>query len=204
MITGHGFIKFEDTTEIPELVSSAYGKVLELGPAVGNQLQRFQISKIEHIYGVEANKEFEKDLREKVETLKIGDKYTPIMCKLEDVEILREYGVKEGSMDCIVSIQVLCSVSDVEKAAKVLYRLLKPGGQLIFWEHQRSSDRLTRFLQKLWNIPWTLAMDGCHLDNEIEKSLLDAGSWIGFGLDRTKDPYDLTPRVWGKLTKAGD
>jgi len=47
----------------------------------------------------------------------------------------------------VVSMQVLCSVRDVKQVSKDLYRLLRPGGEIILWEHQRSRDRLTCILQ---------------------------------------------------------
>jgi SAM-dependent methyltransferase len=132
---------------VPKLVASAHGTVVELGPAVGNQLPRFDMSKITHIYGIEPNKGFEEDLHLKVKELDIGDKYTPLMCSIEDKDVLSKFGIQEGSVDCIVSIQVLCSVKDVNKVAKELYGLLKSGGEVLLWEHQRSRDPITRVLQ---------------------------------------------------------
>jgi hypothetical protein len=138
---------YEDTTCVPTLMASAHGTVLELGPATGNQLPRFNMSKITHIYGIEPNKAFEGDLLIKMKEVGIEDKYTPIMCAIEDLDILRKYGIQEESIDCIATIQVLCSVVDVDKTAKLLYSLLKPGGEVLLWEHQRSHDPVTRVLQ---------------------------------------------------------
>lgn len=45
-------------------------------------------------------------------------KYTLINCGIKDVEILREYGIVEGSTDCVVSMQVICSVEKPEEAVK--------------------------------------------------------------------------------------
>jgi SAM-dependent methyltransferase len=121
--------------------------VLELGPATGNQLPRFDFSKVTHVYGVESNVLFERELREKPEEFGISDKYTPIMCSIENKDLLENYGLVEESVDCVVSIQVLCSVGDVKTVSNDLYRLLKPGGEIILWEHQRSRDRVTCILQ---------------------------------------------------------
>jgi hypothetical protein len=99
------------------------------------------------MYGVEPNVLFERDLREKSEELGISDKYTPIMCSIENKEPLENYGLVGGSVDCVVSIQVLCSVRDVKMVSNDLYRLLKLGGEIILWEHQRSRDSITFMLQ---------------------------------------------------------
>jgi SAM-dependent methyltransferase len=127
--------------------------VLELGPATGNQLPRFDFSKVKHVYGIEPNVLFEQDLRAKSEELGISDKYTPIMCPIENCEVLKKYGLEDESVDCVVSMQVLCSVRDLETVGKDLYRLLKPGGEIILWEHQKSRDRVTRILQSKYFYP---------------------------------------------------
>jgi hypothetical protein len=44
-------------------------------------------------------------------------------------------------------------------------------------------------------------MGGCRLDREIEKALLQAGSWKGVELEKDSDPYDFMPRVSGRLVK---
>jgi 2-polyprenyl-3-methyl-5-hydroxy-6-metoxy-1,4-benzoquinol methylase len=48
----------------------------------------------------------------------------------------------EANVDTIVCMQVLCSVPSPSGAAKQMHRLLNPGGQLLFWEHQVSRDAL--------------------------------------------------------------
>lgn len=97
---------------MPQLVASAHGVVLDLGPGTGNQLERFDASKIEHVYGVEPNTAFTKPLMERLRTTKLGQdgKYTLIPCGIEDEETLARFGVVEGSVDCIVSVQVLVSL----------------------------------------------------------------------------------------------
>jgi SAM-dependent methyltransferase len=138
-------------------MASAHGTVLELGPATGNQFRRFDMSKITRIYGIEPNKEFEQDIRTKAKEVGIEDKYTPIMCSIEDSDVLSKYGIVKESIDCIISIQVFCSISDVDKAAKDIYALLKPGGEFLLWEHQRSRDPVTRIMQSEYNfIPKSL------------------------------------------------
>ena len=67
---------------------------------------------------------------------------------MEDFDGLREYGVLEGSVDTVMSVQVLCSVPRPEVMVKAMYRLLKPGGQMIVYEHVRSVDWLSRTMQR--------------------------------------------------------
>ncbi len=77
--------------------------------------------------------------------------------------------------------QVLCSVAGPRAVAKQLYRLLKPGGELIFFEHHRSADWLACLVQcaselvrsylfrgwllpGLWTLVWPSVVGGCRLN----------------------------------------
>lgn len=64
------------------------------------------------------NAAFMDPLRNKITETGLEGKYTLINCGIKDVEILREYGIVEGSTDCVVSMQVICSVEKPEKAVK--------------------------------------------------------------------------------------
>jgi hypothetical protein len=145
---GSGFKAFEGlSTSVPSLVASAYGVVLEVGPGVGSQLDRFDKSKIDHIYGVELNPAFASPLLAEVEAAKLQGKYTLILGAVEDESLLAKYGLKAGSVDSIVCIGTLCSVSNPEQTMRWMYALLKPGGAFICWEHRRSRDFLTQLVQ---------------------------------------------------------
>lgn len=86
-------------------------------------------------------------LRTKITEVGYEDLYTPVPCGIEDKQALLALDIVDGSVDTVLSIQVLCSVADPAKAAKVIYQLLKSGGELIFWEHHGSSDWTTWTMQ---------------------------------------------------------
>ena len=145
---GPHFALFEGTTVVPSLVAACHGVVLELGYATGNQLPRFTMPNITHIYGIEPNASFEPVIAAKIAEVGLEGKYTPITCGVEDVEVLKEHGIVEGSLDCVLSVQVLCSVKDPKLMAGIIYGLLKEGGEIIFWEHHESHDVITRVVQR--------------------------------------------------------
>ena len=143
-----GFFAFEqECSPVPQLVRSAYGTVLELGPATGNQIKRLDKLRVEMVYGVEPVESMHAELRRRAVEDGWGEHYVQIVGGIEDEYLLEKEGIGEDSIDCILSIQVLCSVSKPEVVMKKLYSLLKPGGELIFWEHHRSHDWLTRRMQ---------------------------------------------------------
>lgn len=101
----------QQETPVPALVASAHGTVLDLGPGSGNQLPRFDAAKITHIYGVEPNTAFTQMMTDRLRETKVGQdgKYTLIPCGLEDEQTLARFGVVDGSMDCVISMQVMVS-----------------------------------------------------------------------------------------------
>ncbi|RAL10888.1 class I SAM-dependent methyltransferase [Aspergillus homomorphus CBS 101889] len=196
------FIAYEDTTSLPSLAAVAHGTVLELGPGSGNQLQRYKMDNITKIYGVEPNVAFEDALHARIEKLQLSDKYVPVFCDIRDTAALERHGIVEGSIDCVTSFQVLCSADDPEDVVAQAWRLLKPGGELIVWEHGASSDWLTFVVQKVWNLLWPLALDGCSLDRPIMNILLKSADWEIVDLRYEGEKWSLMPRVSGTLRKV--
>lgn len=144
---GPMFADGDNQTAIPALVSEASGIVLELGPGIGSQLMRYNTSKITKIYGVEPNVDLHKSLRENIKTSGLSDVYEIVACGIEDVVELEKHGVVLGSIDTVLSVQVLCSVPDPDAMLRRLYALLKPGGQLIVYEHVKSKDMISSMVQ---------------------------------------------------------
>ncbi len=137
----------ENDTAVPQLVSEASGVVIEIGAGTGNQLPRYDSSKVIRIYGVEPVTELHDALRACIKKTKLDDTYTIIPCRIENTKELQKYGIEPGSIDTILSISVLCSVDHPEEVARQLYTLLKPGGKMILYEHVRSSDSISRLVQ---------------------------------------------------------
>ncbi|CAG8227471.1 unnamed protein product [Penicillium olsonii] len=149
-ITSSGFIAYEDTTIVPSLVQAASGVVLDLGPGPGNQIHRFDISRVQKIYGVEPNSQFNNTINSLLDKHGLQEKYKLISCGIEDSDILSKEGVTEGSLDTVLCIQVLCAVKDPKSVMKEVWKLLKPGGKFIFWEHGWSRNRLTTAAQGMY------------------------------------------------------
>lgn len=121
--------------------------MVEIGPGSGNQLSRYDKSKITRIYGVEPNPELHEALRRTIKAEGFDDIYTIVSCGIEDFGRLKEYGVEAGKIDTVLSASALCSVPRPEEVTKAMYKLLKPGGQIIVHEHVASSDPITYVVQ---------------------------------------------------------
>lgn len=221
LILGHNFVEFENNTPVPSLVGKAYGTVLDLGAGSGNQLPRFDANKIERVYGIEMNPAFIPALKAKIKETGLESVYAPLVCSVEDVDkVLEQEGIKPGTVDSIICIQLLCSVKDIAKVVHKVHKLLKPGGEFIFWEHQvHEADWMTRTAQGkckihdlygrknssivgLWSILWSPVIGHCRLNSPTRKKVLAAADWevVELGED-VEGPLDMMPRVWGRLRK---
>ncbi|MCJ1381300.1 hypothetical protein MMC17_004410 [Xylographa soralifera] len=144
---GPGFTTMENESAVPALVASAYGVVVEIGPGSGNQLPRMDISKLEKVYGIEPVISLHAALRLSIKENKLNDIYHIVPGSIEDETVLEKFGITPGTVDTIISIQVLCSVPHPQETIRRLYQLLKPGGQLIIYEHIQNEDMVTKQVQ---------------------------------------------------------
>lgn len=81
----------------------------------------------------------------------------------------------EAEFDAGVCAGVLCSVLDQRQALAELRRVIRPGGQLRFYEHVRSGDPgLARFQDRADRI-WAALNGGCHSNRETETAITAAG-----------------------------
>ncbi|KAL8977845.1 MAG: hypothetical protein Q9177_006550 [Variospora cf. flavescens] len=191
---------------IPALVASASGTVIEIGPGSGNQVGRYDPAKITKIFGIEPTLGLHDKLRENIKKAGLSDVYTIVPCGVEDVQGLRKYGVDREAFDTALSIHVLCSVPDPKETAAALYRLLKPGGKMIVYEHVKSRDYVSSIVQDLYNIVWPHALGNCQLNRDTARTLREAGEWAKDDLERPpfqEDAWQALPHIWGCLTKAG-
>lgn len=87
----------------------------------------------------------------------------------------------EATFDAAVVMGLLCSAPDPAAALGELRRVLKPGGELRFWEHVRSGNAAFRGVQRAVDrLFWTKALGGC----ETTRDTLAAIRAAGFEIDR--------------------
>jgi ubiquinone/menaquinone biosynthesis C-methylase UbiE len=86
-----------------------------------------------------------------------------------------ELPVEDGGFDAVVASLVLCSVPDQVKALAEVRRVLRPGGELRFFEHVRSDRRGAALAQHLLTPLWRRAAGGCRLNRDTERAIRGSG-----------------------------
>lgn len=84
--------------------------------------------------------------------------------------------VKSEAFDGAVASLVLCSVRDVERSLAEIVRVLRPGGELRFFEHVRADDRAMVAAQRVLDrTVWPLLTGGCHTGRDTLAAIERAG-----------------------------
>src|SRR5262249_16006183 len=84
--------------------------------------------------------------------------------------------IEDGACDAAVSSLVLCSVPHQAGALAELRRVLRPGGELRFYEHVLSHERRTARAQHLVDrVFWPRAFGGCHTARDTPAAITAAG-----------------------------
>lgn len=120
-----------------------------------------------------------------------------VPCGIEDSATFeRLTGLKAGDVDTFVCFLTLCCVPRPKEVVKRLRTWLKKGGRILFFEvscvleaffveqltkdhhqHIASHDAATREYQVRLRRIWALLFDGCQLDRETDKWLLEDFEW---------------------------
>lgn len=153
-----------------DLVGRARGRVLEIGIGDGASLPWYG-KEVTEVVGIEPSPALVERARARIEASDdaIRAPVTLVPGSAEDLDF------PDGSFDTVVTFLVMCSVPDPGRVAGELFRVLRPGGRLVVFEHVRARTRGLRVAQKLLNPLWRVVACGCNLDRATSRVLAGAG-----------------------------
>jgi ubiquinone/menaquinone biosynthesis C-methylase UbiE len=155
-----------------ELLAGLSGRVIEIGAGNGLNFAHYPAT-VAEVVAVEP----EADLRRRARRAALGVE-VPVDVVPGVAEALP---VKSEGFDAAVVSLVLCSVRSVPRALAEARRVLRPGGELRFFEHGRAwqGGAMVAVQRALDATVWPRLFGGCHLGRETVPALTAAGFEMG-------------------------
>ncbi|HET9323426.1 MAG TPA: methyltransferase domain-containing protein [Gaiellaceae bacterium] len=149
------------------LLAGLSGRVIEVGSGDGRSFEHYPAG-VTSLLAVEPDPTARAGSADLVAAAAI-----PIEIVAGDAEALP---AGDESFDAAVVMGLLCSVPEQAAALREIRRVLKPRGELRFWEHVRSENRLFRGVQHaIDSIFWTRSLGGCRTTRDTEAAIRAAG-----------------------------
>lgn len=83
--------------------------------------------------------------------------------------------VEDESFDAAVASLVLCSVPDPASGLSELFRAIRPGGELRFYEHVVATKPATARLMRRADALWPRVSGGCHMSRDTARVIEQVG-----------------------------
>jgi ubiquinone/menaquinone biosynthesis C-methylase UbiE len=159
---GHGAAEHRD-----EMLAGLSGRVLELGAGSGTNFAHYP-PEVTEVLAVEP----EPTLRKAAEEAAAA---APVPVRVVD-GIADRLPAEDASVDAAVASLVLCSVPDQAVALAELRRVIRPGGELRFYEHvQAESQPMASVLAFAEKTFWPIVGAGCHPARHTGAAIETAG-----------------------------
>lgn len=157
----HGTAEHRD-----RLLSGLSGHVIEVGAGNGLNFAHYPPT-VTEVLAVEPD-----DLLRDHATTAAAHVRIPIRVVTGHAEMLP---CENAHYDAAVMSLVLCSVPNPARALTEVRRVLRPGGQLRFYEHVRSAHTSVGWLQDMIAPAWSWTCGGCHPNRDTLAAIRKAG-----------------------------
>jgi len=92
--------------------------------------------------------------------------------------------MEDASFDAGVASALLCSVADPARVLSELFRVIRPGGELRFYEHVRASSLGLALIQRIVDATvWPRLGGGCHTGRDTRSAI----ERTGFVIERFRE-----------------
>lgn len=153
-----------------QLVPHATGTVLEVGMGSGTNLEFYNPDRVDLVFGLEPSEGMRRKARDNLHR-------SPVPVQWIDLPG-EKIPLTDSSVDTVLLTFTLCTIPDHRAALEQMWRVLKPGGELLFLEHGESPHTTTRKWQHRITPGWKKIAGGCHLNRPIDALIREAGFTI--------------------------
>jgi ubiquinone/menaquinone biosynthesis C-methylase UbiE len=103
----------------------------------------------------------------------------------------------DDSVDTVFSTLTCCSIPDLPRALSEMRRVLRPGGELLFFEHGLHPDPNIAARQRRGEARRKWISNGCHPTRDIS-SAIEAAGFTFLENNAGEHPFGrLFPHLWG-------
>ncbi|MFD1929883.1 class I SAM-dependent methyltransferase [Nonomuraea mangrovi] len=162
------------TPQRERLLGGLTGRVLEIGAGDGVKLTCYPTA-VQEIVLVEGD-----PFLRAAAQLTAGEVEIPV--RVIDGGLTR-LPVPDSSCHAVVTSLVLCCSPSATETLHEVRRVLRPGGELRFYEHQRSGNHMIAMCESLVSPLWSRALGGCHPARDTLAALQHAGFTVD-GVER--------------------
>lgn len=178
------------------IVAEAPGDVLEVGAGTGFNFPHYRAAT--RIVAIEPDDAMRRRAERRASAASV-----PIEVRKGDAH---ELDFPDESFDVVIFCLVLCTIPDPARALSEARRVLKPGGEIHFYEHVRAKDPALAARQDRWLKPWRGFNRGCHPNRDSVGAIRRAGFAMTdldeFDLNEKGVPKIVRPHAIGVGTKS--
>lgn len=150
------------------LVSRARGRVLEIGMGTGANLPYYTGAATD-VVGLEPSRTMLAEAEKLASGLPGPNRFRFVVGGAEAMPFA------DQSFDTVIACLVFCTIPDTQAAAREAFRVLRPGGEFLFFEHVAHTRPAVRRWQQRLNPVWKKLACGCELTRDTEATFRNAG-----------------------------
>lgn len=168
------------------IASEARGEVLEVGAGTGFNFPHYRVAS--RVVAIEPGPSMRSFAQRRASGVTV-----PVEVLPGNAHALE---FPDATFDTAIFSLVLCTIPDPARALSEAKRVLRPGGEIRFYEHVRSKDRAIAAKQDRWLKPWRAFNRGCHPNRDTVAEITRAGF-----LFAVLDEFDLIARGVPKVVR---